>query len=119
MPARGRFRIHHQTNRPRTVTQRAEKNPAMNNPISAKILLVDDTPSKLFSLASLLENAGHQIVQARSGKEALRVLLKQDFALILLDVSMPGMDGFETAELLRQRKNSEYTPIIFITGIST
>lgn len=91
----------------------------MNNSISAKILLVDDTPSKLFSLASLLENAGHDVVQARSGKEALRVLLKQDFALILLDVSMPGMDGFETAELIRQRKNSEYTPIIFITGIST
>jgi two-component system, LuxR family, sensor kinase FixL len=91
----------------------------MNTSIAAKILLVDDTPSKLYSLASLLENAGHEVVQARSGKEALRTLLKQDFALILLDVSMPGMDGFETAELIRQRKNSEYTPIIFITGIST
>jgi PAS domain S-box-containing protein len=87
--------------------------------IPAKILLVDDTPSKLFSLTALLENAGHQIVQANSGKEALRILLKQDFALILLDVSMPGIDGFETAQFIRQRKNSEFTPIIFITGIST
>jgi len=91
----------------------------MKDSIAARILLVDDTPSKLFSLANLLEASGHQVVQARSGKEALRILLKQDFALILLDVSMPGMDGFETAELIRQRKNSEYTPIIFITGIST
>jgi two-component system sensor kinase FixL len=91
----------------------------MTAPIIAKILLVDDTPSKLFSLASLLEDAGHKIIQARSGKEALRLLLQQDFALILLDVSMPDMDGFETAQLIRQRKNSEYTPIIFITGIST
>src|SRR6202008_2409504 len=53
-----------------------------------------------------------------SGKEALRCLLNQDFAVILLDVNMPGMDGFETAHLIRQQKNSEHTPIIFITGIS-
>lgn len=91
----------------------------MSAHIPAKILLVDDTPSKLFSLTAVLESSGHQVVQASSGKEALRILLKQDFALILLDVSMPGMDGFETAQLIRQRKNSEFTPIIFITGIST
>jgi two-component system sensor histidine kinase/response regulator len=57
-------------------------------------------------------------VQSSSGKEALRALLNQDFAVILLDVNMPGMDGFETAFLIRQRKNSEHTPIIFVTGIS-
>src|SRR5436190_7298493 len=118
MPARWRQPTHRQASGPRTAAGSSQVLFAMNPPIPAKILLVDDTPSKLFSLATLLENSGHQVVQAKSGKEALRILLKQDFALILLDVSMPGMDGFETAQLIRQRKNSEFTPIIFITGIS-
>jgi signal transduction histidine kinase/DNA-binding response OmpR family regulator len=81
------------------------------------ILVVDDVPEKLIALEAILEDLG-RVVCARSGREALRRLLDQDFALILLDVNMPGMDGFETASLIRQRKKSEHTPIIFITGFS-
>ncbi len=83
------------------------------------ILLVDDMPSKILALESVLADLGQNIVKAKSGTEALRYLLQQDFAVILLDVNMPGMDGFETASLIRQRKNSEHTPIIFITAINT
>jgi PAS domain S-box-containing protein len=82
----------------------------------ANILLVDDRPDKLLSLEAVLEGLGQNIVKATSGKEALRCLLKQDFAVILLDVSMPGMDGFETASLIRARLRSERTPIIFVTS---
>ncbi len=81
------------------------------------ILVVDDVPDKLIALGAILEDLGN-VVSVRSGREALRRLLDQDFALILLDVNMPGMDGFETASLIRQRKKSEHTPIIFITGFS-
>ena len=81
------------------------------------ILVVDDVPDKLVALEAILEDLGN-VISVRSGREALRRLLDQDFALILLDVNMPGMDGFETASLIRQRKKSEHTPIIFITGFS-
>src|SRR5688572_9896735 len=63
------------------------------------ILMVDDRDDKLLALEATLEPLGHNLVKAKSGKEALRILLKQEFAVILLDVSMPGMDGFETAAL--------------------
>jgi signal transduction histidine kinase len=82
------------------------------------ILLVDDRYDKLLALESILAGLGENLVLARSGAEALRLLLHEDFALIILDVSMPGMDGFETAALIRQRKNSELTPIIFISAIN-
>ena len=82
----------------------------------ANILLVDDRRDKLLALEAVLEGLGQNIVKATSGKEALRCLLKQDFAVILLDVSMPGMDGFETATLIRSRLRSERTPIIFVTA---
>lgn len=85
----------------------------------ANILLVDDRPDKLLALEAILESLGQNLVRAFSGKEALRRLLNQDFAVILLDVSMPGMDGFETAALIRQRLRSEHTPIIFVTSIGT
>ncbi len=85
--------------------------------LKANILMVDDRPDKLLALEATLASLGQNIVQARSGKEALRKLLQQDFAVILLDVCMPGMDGFETAALIRQRLNSEHTPIIFVTSI--
>lgn len=85
--------------------------------IRANILMVDDRPDKLLALGAVLGSLGQNLVQARSGKEALRQLLKQDFAVILLDVSMPSMDGFETAAFIRQRPRSEHTPIIFITSI--
>ena len=85
-------------------------------PDQAHILIVDDRPDKLLSLTAVLSELGHKIVTANSGRAALRCLLEQDFAIILLDVNMPGIDGFETARLIRQRKNSQYTPIIFITA---
>jgi PAS domain S-box-containing protein len=84
----------------------------------ANILLVDDRPDKLLAVEAILSSLNQNLVKARSGKEALRCLLQQDFACILLDVSMPCMDGFETAALIRKRPNSEHTPIIFVTSIS-
>lgn len=83
------------------------------------ILLVDDHPANLLALEAILESLGHNLVRAKSGKEALRCLLDQDFAVILLDVQMPEMDGLETAALIRQRERSRHTPIIFLTAFST
>ena len=82
------------------------------------ILIVDDRLDKLLSYEVMLAELNQNVVRARSGKEALRCLLQQDFAVILLDVNMPGMDGFETAALIRQRPRSETTPIIFISAVS-
>src|SRR5579859_3770526 len=81
-----------------------------------KILLVDDSPENLVSLEASLDGLGQELVLARSGTEALRHLLEADFAAILLDVKMPDMDGFQTAELIRSRKRSRHTPILFLTG---
>jgi diguanylate cyclase (GGDEF)-like protein len=84
---------------------------------SVSILMVDDNPSKRYALKAVLAPLGFDIVEASSGEEALRCLLVQNFAVILLDVLMPpGMDGFETAARIRKRKESEMTPIIFITA---
>jgi signal transduction histidine kinase len=80
------------------------------------ILLVDDQPANLVALEAMLQDLGQNIVQASSGREALRAVLTQDFAVILLDVKMPDMDGFETAETIRQRDRSRHTPIIFLTA---
>ena len=77
---------------------------------------MDDTPENLVSLEAALGGLGEELVLARSGKEALRHLLDDDFAAILLDVRMPEMDGFETAELIRSRPRSRQTPILFLTG---
>ncbi len=82
------------------------------------ILIVDDRPDKLLAHETVLAELDQNLVRARSGKEALRCLLQQDFAVILLDVNMPGMDGFETASLIRQRQRSETTPIIFISAVN-
>ena len=84
----------------------------------ANILLVDDREDKRLAMETVLADLGQNVINASSGRDALRCLLHQDFAVILLDVNMPGMDGFETAFLIRQRKNSEHIPIIFVTGIS-
>src|ERR1700704_1628318 len=81
-----------------------------------KILLVDDNPDNLVSLEAALETLNEDLVSARSGTEALRYLLEDDFAAILLDVKMPEMDGFETAQLIRARKRSQHTPILFLTA---
>ena len=82
------------------------------------ILVVDDRPDKLLALEAILTDLGENIVCASSGKEALRCLLQQDFAVILLDVNMPGMDGFDTAALIRKRPRSELTPIIFVSAVN-
>src|SRR5574341_1332835 len=96
--------------------QQAPSAPAARRPVN--ILLVDDRPDKLLALESVLSDLG-RIVKANSGPEALKSLLQGDFAVILLDVNMPGMDGFETASLIRQRKRSEKTPIIFFTALDS
>jgi PAS domain S-box-containing protein len=89
----------------------------MHEPV--EILLVDDAPDKILALEAALSDLGQTIIKAHSGSEALRLVLKREFAVILLDINMPGMDGFETASLIRQRKSSATTPIIFITSFST
>src|SRR5579859_4576943 len=80
------------------------------------ILIVDDLAENRLVLESILAELGENVVPASSGPETLRRVLEQDFAVILLDVNMPGMDGFETASLIRQRRKSAHTPIIFITA---
>lgn len=82
----------------------------------ANILLVDDDPRNLLALQELLQDLGQKLVRAKTGEEALRRVLKDDFAVILLDVRMPRMDGFETAWLIRERQGSRHTPIIFLTA---
>ena len=83
------------------------------------ILVVDDDVRSLVAMEALLTGPGRRIVTARSGAEALRELLRQEFAVILLDVRMPGMDGFETAEIIRQRERLRFVPIIFLSAIDT
>ena len=82
------------------------------------ILIVDDKPEKVLALEAVLEELGQNIVRAYSGREGLRALLSDDFAVILLDVNMPGMDGFETARMIHQHPRFEKTPIIFATAIN-
>ena len=81
-----------------------------------RILVVDDQPDTLTALEALLSTLGHEIVTARSGEEALRRLLDEDFGVIVMDVRMPGMDGFETVELIKQRPRHEDTAVVFLTG---
>src|SRR5262245_38319298 len=85
---------------------------------NVNILLVDDEPKNLFALEAVLEDPGVTMVTARSGQEVLRHVLNQDFAVILLDVQMPDLDGFQTAQIIRQRERTRHLPIIFITAIS-
>ena len=81
------------------------------------ILLVDDQPARLLSYETILEGLGQNLVRAHSGLEALEKLMRDDYAVVLLDVSMPGMDGFETASLIHEHPRYEKTPIIFVTGV--
>ena len=80
------------------------------------ILLVDDQPSRLLTYESILSGLGQNLVSARSGLEALDKLMRQEFAVVLLDVSMPDMDGFEAARLIHEHPRFEKTPIIFVTA---
>ena len=82
------------------------------------ILIVDDRAENLLALEAILEPLGQRLVRAYSGDEALRKLLKEDFAVVLLDVQMPGMNGFETAQIIKSRERTRYIPIIFLTAIS-
>src|SRR6266567_1797056 len=82
------------------------------------ILLVDDRRPNLFALESILKSLGQNLVEATSGVEALKYLLRNEVAVVLLDVEMPDMDGFQTATLIRERQKSSHTPIIFLTAIS-
>jgi PAS domain S-box-containing protein len=91
----------------------------MSHMQKVNILLVDDNPENLVALEAILGDLGQNLVKAHSGREALRYLLKHEVALILLDVEMPNMDGYETAALVREREKSRNTPIIFLTAINT
>ncbi|OKH51366.1 hybrid sensor histidine kinase/response regulator [Calothrix sp. HK-06] len=91
----------------------------MSSKSQVNVLLVDDHTENLLALEGILGGLGQNLVRATSGAQALKCLLNQDFAVILLDVQMPDMDGFETAALIRQRKRSLHTPIIFLTAFST
>ena len=91
--------------------------PAQDETGKVNILLVDDQQARLLSYQSILEPLGQNLICARSGAEALQELMRNEFALILLDVSMPEMDGFETAEMIHEHPRFERTPIIFVTGV--
>jgi hypothetical protein len=91
----------------------------MESQSKVKILLVDDQPENLLALEAILEHLDVILVRARSGEEVLRSLLHQEFAVILMDVQMPGIDGLETAELIRRRPKSRQTPIIFLTALNS
>jgi PAS domain S-box-containing protein len=86
---------------------------------AAAVLLVDDDPANLLAMEAALAAPGRAFVRADSGEEALRRLLERDFAVVLLDLALPGLDGFETARLLRSRERSRDTPVIFVTGRDT
>ncbi len=88
------------------------------NEEKADILVADDLPEKLLVYETVLEGLGQNVVTARSGREALRYLLDHEVAVILLDVHMPEMDGFETAALIRSRRQTASTPIIFVTAFT-
>jgi diguanylate cyclase (GGDEF)-like protein len=101
--------------RPRLEVVGAPTEPAASS-TTVPILIVDDNAAKRLALRAVLRPLGHVIIEAASGLEALRCVMTHDFAVILLDVRMPIMDGFETAALIRTRRQSELTPIIFITA---
>ena len=89
----------------------------MTGAAQANILLVDDRPDKILALETILSPLGQRILKANSGEEALRILLNEEAAVIVLDVMMPGMDGFETAKLIRERESTGDIPIIFVSAL--
>src|SRR5674476_280856 len=89
----------------------------MNKKIRPKILIVDDLVENLIALEAILEDFDIDLFRAFSGEEALKHCLKEDFALAILDVQMPGMNGYETLEMMRQRKKTKYLPVIFVSAI--
>src|SRR6266545_2315682 len=91
---------------------------SVDQPPRPRVLLVDDRPDNLMALAAVLEPLHADLVPARSGEEALRRLLGEEFAVIVLDVQMPVLDGFETARLIKQRERTRHIPLVFLTAIS-
>src|SRR6516225_10866590 len=83
---------------------------------TTSILMVDDQPANLLALEAIFSGLGHNLVKTLSGQEALRLLENRDFAVVLLDVQMQGLDGFKTAKVIRSRERSKHTPIIFLTA---
>src|SRR4030081_3997322 len=100
-----------------TTTQRQQRTHSGTPEATVNILMVDDDPTKRFPRKAILAPLGETLIEASSGADALRQLLRQEFAVVLLDVRMPIMDGFDTAQLIRQRPRSELTPIIFVTAL--
>ena len=100
-----------------TTVERPAKATKGTSEAAASILVVDDDTTKRFALKTILAPLGEDVVEASSGADALRQLLRREFAVVLLDVRMPTMDGFETAQLIRQRPRYELTPIIFVTAL--
>jgi CheY-like chemotaxis protein len=103
-------------NRPRRGARRRPTTTSATSDEKSNILIVDDLPEKLLVFGTVLEELGQNLVFVSSGSEALREVLHREFAVILLDVNMPDIDGFETAALIRKYKRSAHTPIIFITA---
>ncbi|MEZ0262222.1 MAG: response regulator [Alphaproteobacteria bacterium] len=101
---------------PVDIPMAAHEEPASPELRKVDILVCDDLPEKILVYRSVLEELGQNLICANSGEEALKLVLQHDFAVIMLDVNMPGMDGFETASLIRQRRKSAKTPIIFLTA---
>lgn len=97
---------------------RPEADSLVESDHKVNVLLVDDLPENLMALEAILDDFAYHLVRATSGEEALRWLLKEDFALILLDVQMPGLNGFETATIIKSREKSRSIPIIFLTALS-
>jgi PAS domain S-box-containing protein len=106
--------------RPVTALQAGERDAAGEGRLAdaPRVLLVDDRPENLLALEAILDPLGLVLVRAHSGEEALKHVLQQDFAVILLDVQMPGLNGFETAQIIKSRERSRAIPIIFLTAIS-
>jgi len=102
---------------PAAVPAEDEPPPPVDRRDRARVLLVDDDERNLLAVATVLEDLG-EIVLARSGEEALRHLLKGEFAVILLDVYMPGMDGYETAQIIRSRDQTKGIPIVFLSAVN-
>ncbi|HEX9507594.1 MAG TPA: response regulator, partial [Myxococcales bacterium] len=97
---------------------REEFNLATFQPLEASILLVDDRPANLLALEAVLKPLGHRLVPAHSGEEALKHLLEEEFAVILMDVQMPGLDGYQTVALIKQRERCRQVPVLFITALN-
>src|ERR1051325_1872809 len=91
----------------------------MPSDVESKLLIVDDLPENLLALDALVRGHGRNVFQARSAEEALGLMLAHEFALAILDVQMPGMDGFELAELMRGTERTRHIPIIFLTAVAT